>query len=160
GTIAELETMLCEIWKECDEKVNKDNDVKKLDQAKCWDKSGGKEPLALKLGRDKHECCKQSIKDKQGKAKKDILPKVQTEQMKELPGGGSMRLDVVVGAPHNKVYDFKFQCPPSNNAPKWPTYRCKVNGKQPSGTRPITNPDYDGLKQNELIKEATGKEPA
>jgi hypothetical protein len=159
GNISELEEMLCEIWKECEDKVNAENNVKDPGIADCWDKSGGKEPLALKMGREKHACCKNSIEDKKGKAKKDVLPKVNTEQTAPLEGGGSVRLDVVVGAPPDNIYDFKFQCPRSNKPPKWPTYRHAGGGKQPAGTRPVANPAYDGLTQDKLIQEATGKDP-
>jgi hypothetical protein len=159
-TVAELETMLCEIWKECEDSVNKANNAEKATAADCWDRSGGKEPLAFKISKEKHACCAKSLQDKKdaaekAKSKKSILPALDTEKTAALKAGGSVRLDVVVGAPHNKVYDFKFQCPKSSNPPKWPLY--KAGNKR---ARKPPHPDYDNMTQDQLIKKATGKKPA
>jgi hypothetical protein len=164
--VAELETMLCEIWKECEDAVNKTHNADKATAADCWDRSGGKEPLAFTISKAKHECCKQSLKDKKDAAKKDtskreVLPALSTETTKKLEGGGSVRLDVIVGTPHDKVYDFKFQCPKRVTPPKWPIYRYAPKGKKvPKGFRRTTNPAFDRQPQSVLIKSATGKEPA
>jgi hypothetical protein len=159
-TVEELEQMLCEIWKECEDATNKKHKAENADAAACWDKSGGKEPLAFTMSKEKHSCCKKSLEDKKSKAKHDIMPKLNTEQTVPLPAGGSIRLDVQVAAPIDKVYDFKFQCPRTNNEPKWPLYRHAPAGtKQPKGTRPVKSPDYDNMTQDQLIEEATGKKP-
>jgi hypothetical protein len=164
--VAELETMLCEIWKECEDSVNKKHNSGSATAAECWDRTGGKEPLAFTISKEKHACCKQSLQDKKdaakkAKSKRKVLPKVAMEKAKKLPGGGKVRLDVVVGKPLNKVYDFKFQCPKRVTPPKWPIYRWAPKGKSiPKGFRRTTNKAFDRKPQSDLIKAATGKDPA
>lgn len=163
--VGELETMLCEIWKECEEKTDKKHGSANATGAECWDRSGNKEPLAFKISKEKHKCCTERLEELKPKAKNNVLPALKTEEKAVLPGGGSVRLDVVVGAPHNKVYDFKFQCPKSKKPPKWPLYLSPRPGrdgklKQPKGSRPAPSPEYNNRTQDDLIQEATGKKPA
>lgn len=155
--VTELETMLCEIWRECEDSINKEHGAEGADAAKCWDRAGGKEPLAFKMSKDKHSCCAKSIKQKKGKAQNDVLSKVHTEKPKNLPAGGSVRLDVMVGnldGPVEAVYDFKFQCPKRNTPPKWPLYKDGVKG-----ARKPPHPDYNDMTQDQIIEEATGVAP-
>jgi len=159
--VPELETMLCEIWKECDDAVNKANNVQNPTRGDCWTKKDGQEPLTLKMGREKHECCKKSLEDKQAaakkaKSKKKILPKLSMSKTLSSKGVGKVILDVLLSGRPRKIYDFKFQCPNTGQAPKWPEYRF---GKVPSGCRKTTNPAFDRKRQNQVIKMVTGKEP-
>jgi hypothetical protein len=163
--VAELETMLCEIWKECEDSVNKKHKSENATAAECWDRSGGKEPLAFTISKEKHECCKQNLKDKQDAAKKaksknTVLPRLKTETLRKVRGAGKVRLDVKVGKPHNEIYDFKFQCPKRTTPPKWPVYRYAPKGsKVPKGFRRTTNKRFNGKTQAQLIKAATGMTP-
>lgn len=147
-TVVELEAMLCEIWKKCEESVNKKHNAEKADAAQCWSRKGGKEPLAFKISKEKHACCAKAVQDRKGDANLD------TEVTKPLPAGGSVRLDVIAGQPFNKVYDFKFQCPKRNTPPKWPLYKSGVKA-----ARKPPHPDYNNMTQDQIIEEATGKKP-
>ena len=162
--VAELEELLCELWKDCDQEVDKKHGSANASAAECWDRTGNKEPLAFEISREKHKCCTDKLKDLKPKAKNSVLPALETEKAATLPGGGSVRLDVVVGEPHNKVYDFKFQCPKSKKPPKWPLYLMPRPGrdgklKQPKGSRRAPSPEYDNRTQDKLIQDATGKKP-
>lgn len=155
ATIAELEDMLCEIWKKCDADLDKKHGTNRESAAECWSKKDGKEPLALKLGREKHECCKKELEKKKSESSSDLMDSLSPEEKMPLPLGGSMRVDAMVTQPKKAVYDFKFQCPKSDKAPKWPQYRNPgVKGK-----RKAPSPAYDKMTQAQLIKEATGVKP-
>lgn len=147
-TIAELQTMLCEIWRECEDAVNKKHGAAGADTKQCWTRAGAKEPLAFKMSKEKHSCCATAVKARRREADLD------TEVMRGLPAGGSVRLDIVARKPFNKVYDFKFQCPKRNTPPKWPLYRSGVKA-----ARKPPHPDYNNMTQDQLIEEATGKTP-
>lgn len=147
-TVAELEAMLCEIWRECERSINKKYSAEKADAKKCWTRDGGQEPLAFKMSKEKHACCAQAVQNRKGEASLD------TEVTKPLPAGGSVRLDVVAGRPFNKVYDFKFQCPKRNTPPKWPLYKIGVKA-----ARKPPHPDYNNMTQDQIIEEAVGKKP-
>ncbi|MBZ8141131.1 hypothetical protein CLD22_14610 [Rubrivivax gelatinosus] len=147
-TVAELEAMLCEIWKECEESVNKKHGAEAADAKTCWTREGKKEPLAFKMSKEKHACCAEKVESRKGDAQ------LGTEVTKPLPAGGNVRLDVVAGKSFGKVYDFKFQCPKRATPPKWPLYKSKVKA-----ARKPPHPDYDNMTQDQLIEEATGKSP-
>jgi len=152
--VPELEQMLCEIWKECEDDINKKLKMENANIVECWDRKDGKEPLALKSGKEKHACCKEKLENRKKNAKGDIMKQLKTEKTVSLPEGGSVRLDVQVGT---MVYDFKFQCPRTNASPKWPIYKFPEPGKKlPSGIRRAPSKAYNGYSQNELMKEAPG----
>jgi uncharacterized Zn-binding protein involved in type VI secretion len=155
-TVEELETMLCEIWKECEDKINRKYKNKTTDAKWCWKARKGKPPNAFKISNEKHACCKRSLDKAKSKAKNEVLPNVQTEQ--NLPVGDtgkSIRCDVVFGgSPPDALYDFKFQCPKRSTPPKWPLYSSTTKG-----ARKPPSPDYDGLTQDQLYEEVTGTKP-
>lgn len=154
-TVAELETMLCQIWRECEDKVNQKYNNKNTDGKWCWDKSGGKPPMAFTMSNEKHTCCKQSLENAKAKAKNPILPKTQPE--KKFPvgnAGKSVRPDVVVGDPTEHVFDFKFQCPRTGKAPGWPLYSSTAKG-----ARIPPAPEYENFNQAQLYEAVTGKAP-
>lgn len=155
GTIPELETMLCEIWKKCDSDVDTKHSAKRETAAECWSKADGTEPLALKLGREKHECCKAELNKRKSKGSGDLMGSLEPERKMPLEAGGSVRVDVMVTSPKKAVYDFKFQCPKSDKAPKWPQYR----NPPVKGKRKAPAEEYDKMTQDQLIEEATGVEP-
>jgi hypothetical protein len=155
-TVAELETMLCEIWKECEDKVNKKYKNKNKDGKWCWKRKKGKPPNAFKISNEKHNCCKKKLDKAKEKSKNEILPKVETEQGFPVgESGNSIRCDVALGgSPPEALFDFKFQCPHRNSPPKWPTYSSTI-----SGARKPPAPEYDGVTQDELYERVTGTKP-
>ncbi|MEW9898545.1 DUF4150 domain-containing protein [Chitinivorax sp. PXF-14] len=155
-TVVELETMLCEIWKKCEEKINNKYKGKNKDGKWCWERKPGKPPNAFKISNEKHSCCKEEIEKNQKGAKNDILPATSADSTSfPVPGTDkSIRPDVVYGSPPKKVYDFKFQCPKRSTPPKWPLYSSKVKGaRTPPGEQ------YDGMTQDQIYKKACGKSP-
>jgi hypothetical protein len=122
-TVAELETMLCQIWAKCERAVNRKYKNKNKDWKWC-----NKDSNRFKTGGEKHTCCRnalQAAQDKNAKKKRGkgkILPDVKLDPRCNLPNGGFCKPDVVLGSPARKVYDFKFQCPPTTKAPAWPLY--------------------------------------
>ena len=159
-SVDELETMLCRIWAQCQRAVTRKNKSKN----KKWDWCN-KDGNRFKTGGDAHRCCKQKLeaaKKKNAKKKRNkgtILPKLQTDPRCNLPNGGYCKPDVVVGSPAEQVYDFKFQCPPTAKAPKWPLYSAEGFANKVHGVRKPPNPIDDELTQDKIIEAATGKEP-
>ncbi len=154
-TIAELTEMLCDIWKECEDSVNKKHKNKTSDGGWCW---SDKPPKAFEVSREKHECCKNKINDRKDKAKNKILPETHTEPSIPVGDTGTIKPDVVVGkggsvVPSKAVYDFKFSCPTSSK-PQWPEY----GGSKPYGRTPPA-PEYDGMRQDEIYKDVCGTQP-
>ena len=162
-TVEELAELLCEIWKECEDQVNKKLGNKPKDGGWCW---SGKPPNAFAASRDKHECCKDKVNDLKKNAKHK-LRETHTERpcvVADPATGevtGAIKPDIVVGTavpggvayPAEAVFDFKFSCP-SGNQPKWPVY----GGTKAYGRKP-PHPDYDGMKQDEIYKQELGPQP-
>ena len=155
-TIEELKEQLCKLWKECEDKVNKKYKNKNTDGKWCWKKRKGKEPNAFKISKEKHSCCAKAIDKAKAKAKNDILAKTSSEKTVPVGTTGKIRVDVMVGTgmPPERVYDFKFQCPKRDSPPKWPLYSSTVKG-----ARKPPSPAHDGMHQDEVIEDVTGKEP-
>lgn len=151
-TVAEFETMLCEIWKKCEDRVNKKYGMKNIRSSK-WCK---KDSNRFKTGGEKHQCCKQELKKLQSKASGNLLNDTKTDPHIPIPGvpGRSIVPDVVIGDPPKKIFDFKFQCPKSKKAPSWPIYSNKYDW-----ARPCPAPKYEGMNQQDLYESVTGRKP-
>lgn len=162
-TIEELAALLCEIWKQCDDTVNRNLGNKPKDGGWCW---SGKPPNAFAASREKHECCKEKVNDLKKNAKHKLRdthtePKCNVADTSTGEMTGSIKPDIVVGAalpggikyPVEAVFDFKFSCP-SGNKPQWPQY----GGDKAYGRTP-PHSDYDGMKQDEIYREELGPKP-
>jgi hypothetical protein len=162
-TVEELAELLCEISKQCEDKVNSKYQNKPADGSWCW---SGKPPNAFKVSREKHECCKDKVNDLKKNAKYK-LKETHTEPactVADLSTGevtGSIKPDIVVGTkipggvqfPAEAIFDFKFSCP-TGSKPQWPQY----GGTKAYSRRP-PHPDYDGMKQDEIYRDELGPKP-
>ncbi|HTT13064.1 MAG TPA: DUF4150 domain-containing protein [Burkholderiaceae bacterium] len=150
-TIPEFEKMLCEIWQKCEDRVNRKHGAK-IKSSKWCEEDGNR----FKTGGEKHACCSREIKKLQKKAKRDLLKNTRTDPHIAIPGvpGKHIVPDVVIGDPVKNVYDFKFQCPATSREPAWPIYSNKHDW-----CRDPPAPKYEGMNQQDLYEDVTGRKP-
>lgn len=151
-TIADFEKMLCEIWKKCEDRVNRKHGMKKMRSSKWCAQDSNR----FKTGGEKHRCCKAEVEKLKKTAKGDLLNDTQTDPKIPIPGvpGRSIAPDVVIGSPPKKIFDFKFQCPKSTRPPPWPIYSNNYEW-----ARPCPAPKYEGMNQQDLYEDVTGRKP-